>query len=57
MQKFDEAAHGVYVIAATPFTETGQIDMGSVDALVDFYLKEGIHGITLLGVMGEAPGS
>ena len=55
MQKFDEAAHGVYVIAATPFTEAGQVDMGSVDSLVDFYLEEGVHGMTVLGVMGEAP--
>ena len=55
MQKFDEAAHGVYVIAATPFTETGQVDMNSVASLVDFYLEEKVHGMTVLGVMGEAP--
>ena len=55
MQKFDESAHGVYVIAATPFTETGQVDMNSVDSLVDFYLEEKVHGMTVLGVMGEAP--
>ena len=55
MQKFDEAAHGVYVIAATPFRENGQVDMASVDSLVDFYLEEGVHGMTVLGVMGEAP--
>ena len=48
MQKFDESAHGVYVIAATPFTETGQVDMNSVASLVDFYLVEKVHGMTVL---------
>ena len=43
------------MIAATPFTETGQVDMNSVDSLVDFYLEEKVHGMTVLGVMGEAP--
>ena len=39
MQKFDETAHGVFVIAATPVTESGQVDMNSVDSLVDFISK------------------
>ena len=54
MQKSDEAVHGVYVIATT-FTESGQVDIGSVDSLIDFYLEEGVHWMTVLGVMGEAP--
>ena len=29
--------------------------MGSVDTLTDFYLAEGVNGMTILGVMGEAP--
>ncbi len=57
MQKsdFDESAAGVYVIAATPFTETGGVDYDSVNSLTDFYLGQGVHGMTVLGVMGEAP--
>ncbi len=51
----DESARGVYVIAATPFTETGAVDFDSVDTLADFYLANGVHGMTVLGVMGEAP--
>ena len=51
----DETAKGVYAIAATPFKETGAIDFESVDSLADFYLEQGVHGITVLGVMGEAP--
>lgn len=51
----DETAKGVYVIAATPFTETGAVDLDSVDSLTDFYIGQGVHGMTVLGVMGEAP--
>ena len=51
----DEQAKGVYVIAASPFTETGAVDLDSVDSLTDFYLGQGVHGMTVLGVMGEAP--
>jgi len=54
-ERLTEAARGVYVIAATPFTETGAVDMDSVDSLVEFYIQEGVHGMTVLGVMGEAP--
>lgn len=47
-------AKGVYVIAATPFTDSGAVDFGSIDTLVDFYLGCGVDGMTILGVMGEA---
>ena len=46
-------AKGVYVIAATPFTDTGAIDFASIDRLVEFYLSCGVDGMTILGVMGE----
>lgn len=46
-------AKGVYVIAATPFTDTGAIDFASIDRLVEFYLRCGVDGMTILGVMGE----
>jgi len=46
-------AKGVYVIAATPFDDNGGIDYESIDSLVDFYLRCGVHGMTILGVMGE----
>lgn len=48
-------ARGVYVIAATPFTDAGAVDFGSIDTLVEFYLRCGVDGMTILGVMGEAP--
>lgn len=46
--------HGVCTIALTPFTEEGEVDLVGVDALTDHYLSAGIHGITVLGIMGEA---
>jgi len=52
--RLDETAHGVYVISVTPFTEDGAVDWGSLDSLIEFYLACGVHGITLLGMMGEA---
>ncbi len=53
--KLDESARGVYIISATPFSDTGEIDYESTDRLVDFYLEGRVNGITILGVLGEAP--
>ena len=52
--KLDETASGVYIIAVTPFTDTGAIDENSIDSAVDFYLEKGVSGVTILGMMGEA---
>ncbi|MDB5537001.1 MAG: Dihydrodipicolinate synthetase family [Devosia sp.] len=46
---------GVFVIAVTPFTETGAIDTASIDSVTDFYFESGADGLTILGMMGEAP--
>ena len=51
----DTSAAGVFAIAVTPFTDTGEIDMPSVDRMVDFYRGCGVSGLTILGMMGEAP--
>jgi 4-hydroxy-tetrahydrodipicolinate synthase len=53
--KLSEDAAGVYIISATPFTETAAIDYDSADRLVAFYLERGVTGMTILGMMGEAP--
>ncbi|MCZ8374444.1 MAG: dihydrodipicolinate synthase family protein [Beijerinckiaceae bacterium] len=55
MPLLDETATGVFVIAVTPFTETGALDLESTDRMVDFYLEKGATGLTVLGMMGEAP--
>ncbi|TVQ34538.1 MAG: dihydrodipicolinate synthase family protein [Geminicoccaceae bacterium] len=52
--RIDTQTQGAYVIAPTPFTETGEVDMTSIDRLVDGYLEAGAAGITILGIMGEA---
>ncbi len=52
---FNEKAAGVYAIAATPFHPDGRVDSASVDRLTDFYLGCGVAGLTILGIMGEAP--
>jgi 4-hydroxy-tetrahydrodipicolinate synthase len=49
------AAKGVFIISATPFHEDGRIDIESTDRMVDFYRASGVAGITVLGIMGEAP--
>ncbi|MBU2329806.1 MAG: dihydrodipicolinate synthase family protein [Alphaproteobacteria bacterium] len=54
MMRLNEKAKGVYVIALTPFTETGELDLDSTDRMVDFYLERGATGLTVLGMMGEA---
>src|SRR5271170_1250533 len=51
----DHTAKGVYAIAVTPFKPDGAVDHDSVDRMTDFYLGCGVTGLTILGIMGEAP--
>jgi 4-hydroxy-tetrahydrodipicolinate synthase len=51
----DATAKGVYVIAPTPFLPDGRVDDASTDRMTDFFLEAGCDGMTILGVMGEAP--
>ncbi|WP_299820388.1 dihydrodipicolinate synthase family protein [uncultured Jannaschia sp.] len=53
--RIDRDTSGVYIIAATPFAEDGALDLDSTDRMVDFYLECGVDGMTILGIMGEAP--
>lgn len=55
MTQLTPEAAGVFVIAVTPFHPDGSIDMESCDRMVDFYLDAGATGLTVLGMMGEAP--
>lgn len=45
---------GVCTITLTPFTEEGDVDLGGIDSLARLYLDSGVHGLTILGIMGEA---
>jgi 4-hydroxy-tetrahydrodipicolinate synthase len=51
----DHTAHGLFPIAPTPFDADGRIDERSIDTLIAHYLRAGATGITVLGIMGEAP--
>jgi 4-hydroxy-tetrahydrodipicolinate synthase len=53
--RLNEQARGVFIIAVTPFTDSGDLDLSSTDRLVEFYLERGATGLTVLGMMGEAP--
>jgi 4-hydroxy-tetrahydrodipicolinate synthase len=46
---------GVFPIAPTPFGPDGAIDWASVDKLFGHYDAIGSDGLTVLGMMGEAP--
>ncbi|TGD99806.1 dihydrodipicolinate synthase family protein [Methylobacterium nonmethylotrophicum] len=48
-------AKGVFPIAPTPFHPDGRIDEASIDRMTDFYGEIGSTGLTVLGIMGEAP--
>ncbi|WP_037078760.1 dihydrodipicolinate synthase family protein [Neorhizobium vignae] len=50
-----DKARGVYVISVTPFKDDGSLDLDSLDRVTDFYLAAGADGLTVLGMMGEAP--
>jgi 4-hydroxy-tetrahydrodipicolinate synthase len=45
---------GVIPITATPFGDTGQVDEASIATLVEFEARCGVHGLNVLGIMGEA---
>ena len=53
--RLDATASGLFPIAPTPVTPDGRIDEASIDTLIARYLKAGATGITVLGIMGEAP--
>ena len=55
MTALNRSATGVYLITVTPFTDSGELDLVSTDRMVDFLLETGVTGLTVLGIMGEAP--
>ncbi len=55
MALLTEKDRGVFVISVTPFNDDGTLDLNSLDRVTDFYLEAGATGLTILGMMGEAP--
>ena len=47
---------GVLPILPTPFSDIGSVDEASLRRLIDFELEVGVHGVSILGFMGEGPG-
>ncbi len=45
---------GVLPILPTPFTDDGAVDEKSIRRLIDFEREVGVHGVSILGFMGEA---
>ncbi len=48
-------AKGVFPITPTPFDDSGDVDFVSTEKMVDAFLSSGATGLTILGMMGEAP--
>src|SRR5450759_2602116 len=55
MTNLTHKAAGTFAIAPTPFHDDGRIDEKSIDRLTDFYAEVGCDGVTVLGILGEAP--
>jgi len=53
--KLTHKAAGTFAISPTPFHDDGRIDDKSIDRLTDFYTEVGCDGVTVLGILGEAP--
>lgn len=46
---------GISTIMITPFRDDGSLDNEGIRNMVNFLMEAGVHGLTILGIMGEAP--
>lgn len=46
---------GSFVALVTPMQADGTLDMGALDALVDWHIESGTHGLVPVGTTGESP--
>lgn len=46
--------NGVFTALVTPFTDSGAIDWGALDRLLELQLQAGVDGLVVLGTTGEA---
>lgn len=44
---------GIFTIMPTPFADDGAVDVTSLRTLTEFQIKSGVHGLTILGILGE----
>jgi hypothetical protein len=47
--------YGVYPVVPTPLKEDESLDLAGMEHLVDYYVREGCHGLLVLGSGGESP--
>ena len=45
--------YGIVPPVSTPFTETHDIDIPSLERLINFQLEAGVHGLFMLGSTSE----
>src|SRR5437763_6273851 len=55
MTNLTAQAAATFAIAPPPCHDDGRIDEKSIDRLTDFYAEVGCDGVTVLGILGEAP--
>ena len=48
-----EKFHGVVPAMATPFTPDFEVDEATFRSLIDWYIEQGVHGISVAGSQGE----
>ena len=44
---------GIYPIVPTPFLDNGEVDFTSIERLVDFMAHKKVHGLAIMGALGE----
>jgi 4-hydroxy-tetrahydrodipicolinate synthase len=49
------ALHGIVPALITPLDDSGRVDEWSVQSLVEFQIRAGVHGLLVLGSTGEGP--
>lgn len=46
---------GIYPIVPTPFLDNGAVDYASIERLVDAMAEKQVHGLAIMGALGEGP--
>jgi 4-hydroxy-tetrahydrodipicolinate synthase len=54
MPMTSENIHGIFTALITPMTESG-IDVGALEALVEWQISQGVRGLVPCGTTGESP--
>ena len=47
--------NGILIPLPTIFRDSGEVDHDGIRALIEFYVKAGVHGLFVLGTFGHGP--